>query len=76
MPPGVTLEQMLRVMNNSEPPATEAVASAPEIVVTPVEGRKKAAKKVRAKDEEGKFLADDPATPDVDEAWVEPDREN
>jgi hypothetical protein len=25
---------------------------------------------VRARDEEGKFLPDDPATPDVDEAWV------
>ena len=69
MPPGVTLEQMLRVMSNGEPPATEAV-------VTPAESKKKAVRKVRAKDEDGKFLADDPATPDVDEAWVEPDREN
>ena len=25
---------------------------------------------VRARDEQGQFLADDPATPDVDEAWV------
>ena len=25
---------------------------------------------VRARDEEGKFLPDDPATPDVNEAWV------
>lgn len=25
----------------------------------------------RARDSEGRFIADDPATPDVDEAWVE-----
>ena len=25
---------------------------------------------VRARDAEGRFIADDPATPDVDEAWV------
>jgi hypothetical protein len=25
---------------------------------------------VRARDEQGQFLADDPATPDIDEAWV------
>jgi hypothetical protein len=71
MPPGVTLEQMLRVMSNSEPPAPEVA-----------ESRKRASKKAppveveRARDDDGKFLADDPATPDVDEAWVEPDREN
>lgn len=27
-------------------------------------------KLVRAKDEEGKFVPDDPSTPDVNEAWV------
>ena len=26
---------------------------------------------VRARDELGRFIADDPSTPDVDEAWVE-----
>ena len=26
---------------------------------------------VRARDELGQFIADDPSTPDVDEAWVE-----
>ena len=25
----------------------------------------------RARDDEGRFIPDDPATPDVDEAWVE-----
>ena len=25
----------------------------------------------RARDEMGRFIADDPSTPDVDEAWVE-----
>jgi hypothetical protein len=27
----------------------------------------------RARDDEGKFIADDPTTPDVDEAWEQPD---
>ena len=27
---------------------------------------------VRARDELGQFIADDPSTPDVDEAWVTP----
>jgi len=31
---------------------------------------KKAAKKTRARTESGAFIADDPATPDVNEAWV------
>lgn len=26
---------------------------------------------VRARDSEGRFIADDPATPDVNEAWLE-----
>lgn len=30
------------------------------------------AKPVRARSEKGKFQADDPSTPDVNEAWVEP----
>jgi hypothetical protein len=82
--PGSTPEQQQAlILHGIEAPAAEAaVAPAPEVVVTPVEGKKRASKKAapveaeRARDEEGKFLADDPATPDVDEAWVEADREN
>jgi hypothetical protein len=77
--PGSTPEQQQAlILHGIEPPAAEAVAPAP----APVESKKKASKKAapveaeRARDEEGKFLADDPATPDVDEAWVEVDREN
>ena len=33
--------------------------------------RKKLEGKVRAHDAEGKFIADDPSTPDVNEAWVD-----
>ena len=29
-----------------------------------------AAEPVRARDEHGRFIEDDPSTPDVDEAWV------
>jgi hypothetical protein len=87
--PGSTPEQQQAlILHGIEAPAAEAVAPAPEVVVTPVEGKKKAkrsfakapveatAEAERARDEDGKFLADDPATPDVDEAWVEADREN
>jgi hypothetical protein len=31
-----------------------------------------AAELVRARDVNGKFIADDPTTPDVDEAWAKP----
>jgi hypothetical protein len=51
MVPGMTLEQMLRVMGpQPEPP--EAPTTAP--------------RRARVS---GKFKADDPATPDVNEAW-------
>ena len=33
---------------------------------------KKAAKKTRARTDTGAFIADDPSTPDVNEAWVQP----
>jgi len=33
--------------------------------------RKPAKKKKRARDEDGHFKADDPTTPDVNEAWEE-----
>ena len=39
-----------------------APESNPDVVVTPV-------KPQRAKDAKGKFVADDPSTPDVNEAW-------
>lgn len=73
--PGSTPEQQQAlILHGIEAPAAEAVAPAPAAA----EPKKKASKKpaVRARDEEGKFLGDDPATPDVDEAWVEVDREN
>lgn len=53
MPPGMTLEQMLRVMSAGEPPAAEPEA--------------KLARK-RARDIAGRLKADDPATPE-NEAW-------
>lgn len=39
-----------------------APASNPDVIVTPVAAE-------RAKDAKGKFKADDPSTPDVNEAW-------
>jgi hypothetical protein len=79
--PGSTPEQQQAlILYAIKAPAAEAAeASSPAVVVTPAEGKKKASKKPaatnveveRARDEEGQFVADDPATPDVDEAWVE-----
>ena len=39
-----------------------APASNPDVIVTPVKAE-------RTKDAKGKFVADDPTTPDVNEAW-------
>jgi hypothetical protein len=59
MAPGVTPEQMQRVMGDrpavpASPPLQQGIEPPP-------------AKRARVKG--GKFKADDPATPDVDEAW-------
>jgi hypothetical protein len=76
--PGSTPEQQQAlILHGIVAPAAEAA-----VAPAPAEGKKKASKKAapveaeRARDDDGKFLADDPATPDVDEAWVEADREN
>lgn len=37
----------------------------------PVTKPKKTKKKTRARTEEGHFIADDPTTPDINEAWIE-----
>lgn len=55
IPPGMTLEQMLKVMGTAEP--------APEPVAEPVKPARK-----RARDAFGRVKADDPATPE-NEAW-------
>ena len=33
-------------------------------------------KKTRAKDDKGQFIADDPSTPDVNEAYVQEDKDS
>ena len=62
MPPGMTLEQMLRVMGPQAAPEAPEAGEGAEVVepVRPV------VKRARVK---GRFKADDPGTPDVDEAW-------
>lgn len=70
--PGSTPEQQQALILHG----IEAIAAEPAVAPAPVESKKRASKKAapveaeRARDEDGKFLADDPATPDVDEAWV------
>lgn len=77
--PGSTPEQQQAlILHGIEAPAPAAEPPAPAPAPAAAEPKKKASKKaaVRARDEEGKYLGDDPATPEVDEAWVEVDREN
>ena len=52
---------------DAERPAEILSYDRPEPVRTVIEG----VDYIRARDEEGRFVADDPATPDVNEAWVE-----
>lgn len=68
-------------------PVEDAAAEIEDVTVAPIVKKPKRVKAkpetaaadveepIRARDEEGKFLADDPATPE-NEAWVEPEREN
>lgn len=50
-----------------------ATYTPPEKVETPVVPAKPARKgKQRAREEDGQFKADDPATPEANEAWAEP----
>jgi hypothetical protein len=56
MPPGMTLEQMIKVMGTTPPVEVE-----PEPEVKP---------RKRARDAGGRLKADDPATPE-NEAWAE-----
>ena len=63
MPQGVTVEEMLEAMGA---PVTEPAPAA-----EPAAEAKPAATRTRARATGGKFKADDPATPDKDEAWQE-----
>jgi len=55
-------------------PYIRAAATRPELVeeaVIKLEAREAEPELIRARDSQGRFLADDPATPE-DEAWVMP----
>ncbi|NBW64058.1 MAG: hypothetical protein EBR33_13365, partial [Synechococcaceae bacterium WB4_1_0192] len=63
-----------RAVLSVAPPPAEALAelvalaqdcNLPTEFVGAVQGQR-----IRARDAQGRFIADDPATPDVDEAWV------
>lgn len=51
------------------PAALEAAASGPE-AKSPIELQQPPMKRKQAKKSDGTFMADDPTTPDVDEAWI------
>lgn len=63
VPPGMTLEQMLRVMAVTEPAVTGEAPTEVAVVIDPEPKPRK-----RARDASGRLKGDDPTTPQ-DEAW-------
>lgn len=69
MVPGMTLEQMIKVMGGEQ--SAPAEHEAPEIrVVFEAEPEPEVKPRKRARDAGGRLKADDPATPE-NEAWAE-----
>ena len=54
--------EVLSFIAENEKPKKATKAKKPEV--------KEELEMVRARDEDGQFIADDPSTPDVNEAWV------
>jgi len=64
LPPSARMHSINRGIKRPASPTEEAPAPAPMAAAPPTEK-----KPVRARDEDGQFKADDPATPDVNEAY-------
>lgn len=57
--------------DSKDPAVLEFIAKNTQKVSKPkAEKPKEELEMVRARDEDGQFIADDPSTPDVNEAWV------
>lgn len=64
----VLAEKVYGVWESKDPAILEFIAS--QETKKPVKKVKEKLEMVRARDEEGQFIADDPETPDVNEAWI------
>jgi hypothetical protein len=66
----MNLEPFLPLFPGQPVPMVAPLETVPASDAAPEQPAAKKARKVRARDGEGQFAADDPATPDVNEAWV------
>ncbi len=51
--------------------AAQAIPAIREQAIAALDRRQQQPEPVRARNPDGTFMADDPTTPDVDEAWVQ-----
>lgn len=64
----VLAEKVYGVWESKDPAVLEFIAS--QETKKPVKKTEEKLEMVRARDEDGQFIADDPETPDVNEAWI------
>lgn len=64
----VLAEKVYGVWESKDPAVLEFIAS--QETKKPVKKVEEKLEMVRARDEDGQFIADDPETPDVNEAWI------
>lgn len=64
----VLAEKVYGVWESKDPAVLEFIAS--QETKKPVKKKEEKLEMVRARDEDGQFIADDPETPDVNEAWI------
>jgi hypothetical protein len=65
----VNLEPFMPLFPGEPVPLVAPLETVPATDVAPVELTGKKRRRVRARDGDGQFVADDPTTPSVDEAW-------
>lgn len=65
----MNLEPFMPLFPGEPVPLVQALETVPAANVEPLEPTDKRRRRVRARDGDGQFVADDPTTPGVDEAW-------
>lgn len=66
----MNLEPFLPLLPGQPVPEVAPLETVPGSDAAAAEPAAKKGRKVRARDDDGQFAADDPATPEVNEAWV------
>ena len=65
----MNLEPFMSLFPGEPVPLVAPLETVPAANVEPLEPTDKRRRRVRARDGDGQFVADDPTTPGVDEAW-------